>query len=100
MATDYDEPRAKDDETAAGVINVLTQSRSSQQSAAVIDLEESDAADGYLLPGGDVPAEELQVEVLPAQADEFTCASCFMIRHRTQIARTKDGLSYCKDCEG
>ncbi|MFP5311720.1 MAG: DUF4193 family protein, partial [Actinomycetes bacterium] len=26
--------------------------------------------------------------------------SCFLVRHRSQIARQKDGHSYCIDCEG
>jgi hypothetical protein len=43
---------------------------------------------------------ELTVRVLPAQADEFTCASCFLVRHRSQVAREKGGLLYCADCEG
>jgi len=37
---------------------------------------------------------------MPAQADEFTCASCFLVRHRSQIAREKDGLKYCVECVG
>lgn len=40
------------------------------------------------------------VRVLPAQSDEFTCASCFLVRHRSQAAREKNGLIYCSDCEG
>ena len=51
-------------------------------------------------PGADLSGEELLVRVLPAQADEFTCSSCFLVRHRSQIAREKNGLFYCKECEG
>lgn len=40
------------------------------------------------------------MKVVPAQQDEFTCASCFLVRHRSQVARIKDGLQYCTDCEG
>ncbi|MCY1159640.1 MAG: hypothetical protein MOP51_2693, partial [Citricoccus sp.] len=35
-----------------------------------------------------------------AQADEFTCASCFLVRHRSQVAKEKNGMLYCTDCEG
>ncbi|HST72506.1 MAG TPA: DUF4193 family protein, partial [Kocuria rosea] len=30
---------------------------------------------------------------------EFTCASCFLVRHRSQLARQAGGTSYCGDCE-
>ncbi|NKX55946.1 DUF4193 family protein, partial [Arthrobacter mobilis] len=31
---------------------------------------------------------------------EFTCASCFLVRHKSQVAREKDGQKFCRDCEG
>jgi hypothetical protein len=40
------------------------------------------------------------VAVVPEQVDEFTCASCFLVRHRSQLAHQKDGAGYCTDCEG
>ena len=49
---------------------------------------------------GEESYEELNVVVLPAQDDEFTCASCFLVRHRSQIAREDGGLYYCVECEG
>lgn len=68
--------------------------------SAVIDLGESDLAALFELPGGEHAPEEHEVEILAAQADEFTCAGCFLVRHRSQLAREKNGLSYCRDCEG
>ena len=44
--------------------------------------------------------EELMVRVLPAQADEFTCGTCFLVRHRSQVAKEKDGMLHCTDCMG
>lgn len=99
MATDYDAPRKKDDDTATGAIDVLT-TRYGGQPSAVIDMEEVELAEGYELPGADLSGEELQIEILPAQADEFTCSSCFLVRHRSQLAREMDGQLFCKDCEG
>ncbi|CAH0200496.1 hypothetical protein SRABI26_01903 [Arthrobacter sp. Bi26] len=32
--------------------------------------------------------------------DEFTCYSCFLGRHRSQLAREMNGPSYCIDREG
>lgn len=99
MATDYDAPRKTDEETSEESIAELKTHRTSKQSA-VVDEDEAEAAEGFELPGADLSSEELTVRIMPAQADEFTCASCFLVRHRSQVAREKDGLLYCRDCEG
>jgi hypothetical protein len=99
MATDYDAPRKTDDEISEDSIEELKSRRTDKQSA-VVDEDEAEAAEGYELPGADLSGEELLVRVLPPQADEFTCGSCFLVRHRSQIAKEKDGLVFCRDCEG
>ncbi len=65
-----------------------------------IDDIEIAAADSFDLPGADLSSEEIAVQILAPQADEFTCASCFLVRHRSQIALQQDGVLYCEDCEG
>ncbi|WP_104179448.1 DUF4193 domain-containing protein [Arthrobacter sp. B0490] len=67
---------------------------------SLIDEDELEAADSFDLPGADLSSEEISVQILAAQADEFTCASCFLVRHRSQIAHDRGGLLYCVDCEG
>jgi Domain of unknown function (DUF4193) len=99
MATDYDAPRKTEEDLSEDSIEEL-KSRRTDKPSAVVDVDETDLADSYELPGADLSGEELLVRVLPAQADEFTCASCFLVRHRSQIAREKDGLKYCTECEG
>lgn len=99
MATDYDAPRKNEDDVSEESIEELKNHRSDSQSA-VVDEDEAEAAEGFELPGADLSDEQLQVTVLPAQDDEFTCASCFLVRHRSQVALEEDGLFYCKDCEG
>ena len=91
MATDYDAPRKQDDEQNEESYEELNAHRSEMQSGAVDEDENT---------GADLSNEELNVVVLPAQEDEFTCASCFLVRHRSQIAREEDGLLYCVECEG
>ena len=98
MATDYDEPRLKDGEQENQSLEGLAAPRGAQ--TALLDLEELDTAEGIDLPGADLSGVELTVTVVPQQADEFTCSSCFLVRHRTQKAREKAGLVYCIDCEG
>lgn len=99
MATDYDAPRKADEDAGEESIEELKTRRTNTQSA-VVDEDEAEAADSFELPGADLSGEELMIRVLPAQSDEFTCASCFLVRHRSQIAKEKDGLYYCVECEG
>lgn len=99
MATDYDAPRKNEDEVNEDSIEEL-KNRSTNRQSAVVDEDEAEAAEGFELPGADLSDEELQVRVLPAQNDEFTCASCFLVRHRSQVARESKGHFFCTDCEG
>ena len=99
MATDYDAPRKTDDELSEDSLEEL-KARRSEKSSPVVDEDETEAAEGFELPGADLSNEELSVRVLPRQADEFTCASCFLVHHRSQLARTAGNLAYCKECEG
>jgi hypothetical protein len=99
MATDFDVPRITEDELDKDSIEEL-KTRSTTAQTAVVDEDEAELAAGFELPGADLSGEELTVRVLPAQADEFTCASCFLVRHRSQIAREQGGSRYCTDCEG
>ncbi|GAA1822216.1 DUF4193 domain-containing protein [Nesterenkonia flava] len=97
MATDYDAPRKNDDDVNEDSIEEL-KNRSSNRQSAVVDEDEAEAAEGFELPGADLSDEELQVRVLPAQSDEFTCSSCFLVRHRSQAVES-NGQLVCLDCE-
>jgi hypothetical protein len=99
MATDYDAPRNKDDEAGTESLEALKAGRAAPQ-AALIDVEDADTAEGIDLPGADLSGEELVVTIVPPQQDEFTCMSCFLVRHKSQVAREKNGAKYCRDCEG
>lgn len=100
MATDYDAPRVREeDQPANESLEALKAERSSAAKTAVNDVDEADTAEGFDLPGA-MLEEELQIHVIPAQADEFTCMSCFLVRHRSQLAREKNGAQFCADCEG
>lgn len=50
------------------------------------------------LPAADVAYEELLVQVLPRQADEFTCAGCFLVQHKSRIARGVGDGALCPEC--
>ena len=89
MATDYDAPRKTDEELKA---------RRHDKNSGKVDEDEVEAAESFELPGADLSHEELSVQVLPRQEDEFTCASCFLVHHRSQLATAKNGVLICQDC--
>lgn len=96
MATDYDTPRKTDDELGEDSLEEL-KARRVDKTAAVVDLDEGDA-ESLELPGADLSNEELSVRVLPRQADEFTCAKCFLVHHQSQLAYERNGQAICRDC--
>ena len=98
MATDYDTPRKTDDDLNEDSIEEL-KARRVDKSASSIDVDEAELAESLELPGADLSNEELAVRVLPKQADEFTCMSCFLVHHRSQLAREKNGQPICRDCD-
>lgn len=100
MATDYDAPRVAQEDQPANESLEAIQSRQGGSQTALLDVEEADTAEGIDLPGADLSHEELLIQVVPVQEDEFTCMSCFLVHHRSQLAREKDGKKYCKECEG
>ena len=97
MATDYDAPRKTEEELKEDSIEELKARRNETGSSAV-DEDETEAAEGFELPGADLSNEELSVRVLPRQADEFTCGSCFLVHHRSQLAEERGTLLMCTEC--
>jgi hypothetical protein len=96
--TDYDTPRGLDIGEAPEDSLKDLKARAGEADAAVLDVEESDAAESFELPGADLSGEELSVRVIPKQADEFTCSSCFLVHHRSRLASQKDSVMICTDC--
>ena len=97
MATDYDAPRKTDDELAEDSLEDLKAQRSTK-AASSVDVDEVELAENLELPGADLSDESLTVRVIPRQADEFTCVKCFLVHHRSQLAKeTADG-PVCRDC--
>jgi hypothetical protein len=97
MATDYDAPRKTDDELAEDSLEELKAQRANKAASAV-DVDEVELAENLELPGADLSDESLTVRVLPRQADEFTCSRCFLVHHRSQLAKEVNGEPVCRDC--
>ena len=99
MATDYDEVRSDVKESQQNSLQALKSANAPDARSVVMELDEADGLDGAGVPGGEFIAEELTVQVIPQADDEFTCYSCFLVRHRSQIARQQGEHAYCRDCE-
>jgi hypothetical protein len=99
VATDYDELRSDVKESQHNSLAALRSANNPDARSVGRELDEAETVDGVDLPG-DFIAEELIVQVIPQADDEFTCYSCFLVRHRSQVARQKKGQSYCIECEG
>lgn len=99
MAADYDEVRTDVKESQDRSLEALKSENAPDARSVVTELEETDALDEGLTPGGEIVTEELIVQVIPQAADEFTCYSCFLVRHRSQLARESNGHAYCSECE-
>ncbi|MBA2716526.1 MAG: DUF4193 domain-containing protein [Propionibacteriales bacterium] len=97
MATDYDAPRKTEEELNEDSLEELKARRLDKNSGKV-DEDEVEAAETFELPGADLSHEELSVQVLPRQEDEFTCSNCFLVHHRSQLAGDKNGQLICQDC--
>ena len=98
MATDYDAPRRNEaDELGEDSLEELKARRAEAQAASV-DVDETDFNESLELPGADLSNEELTVRVLPKQEDEFTCSSCFLVHHRSQLASDSGGRLVCREC--
>jgi hypothetical protein len=97
MATDYDAPRRDEVDLGEDSLEELKARRTDAQSA-VVDVDETDVAESFELPGADLADEELTVKVLPMQQDEFRCSKCFLVHHRSQLALERNGALICKEC--
>ena len=97
MATDYDAPRKTEDDLGEDSIEEL-KARRVDKGASAVDVDETEQAEGFELPGADLSGEELSVRVVPKQADEFTCSRCFLVHHRSQLAKEVGGQPICREC--
>jgi uncharacterized protein DUF4193 len=98
MATDYDAPRQKESDDVADESLEELAGRRNDATTAVLDVDDGEELEGFELPGADLSGEEFTVRVVPKQADEFTCSSCFLVQHRHRVARHIGDRLICEDC--
>ena len=99
ITTDYDAPRRSTlQEAETESLDALATAAKTAARSPDVDPEESDTAEGIDLPGADLSGEVLTMPVVPQQADEFTCTSCFLVHHSSRIAAHTAGRLVCIDC--
>ena len=96
MTVDYDTPRRTRIEAQEDSLNPLA-GRLGDKSAP-LGVDEGDSMDFYDRLDLDLTGEELMVQVVPKQPDEFTCGSCFLVHHRSRLARGRNGDAICTEC--
>jgi hypothetical protein len=98
MAQDYDEVRPDVAEASERVLKDVQKMDAPTAKSVSSELDETDLSEGAELPGA-IVLDELVVEVIPQANDEFVCAECFSVRHRSQAAKTIAGAPVCRDCD-
>ncbi|MFD1507510.1 DUF4193 domain-containing protein [Georgenia yuyongxinii] len=93
---DYDVPRKNEDGVQVNATTDVEVRR--PQGWAGVDEEDLVAGEGLELPGADLSGEELTIEVVPQQTDEFVCTRCFLVHHRSQLAGDVAGQPVCNEC--
>lgn len=96
MSVDFDRSRDDDSDRSGEETGPLGRGRGAESDTELDDRE--DAAEAMDLPGADLSGEELRVKVVPRQRDEFTCSICFLVHHRSQLARREGDRWICRDC--
>jgi formylmethanofuran dehydrogenase subunit E len=96
MAADADDLRPDVAEQNAKSLEELHASTRDDSKSHAVDVDETEAAESFELPGADLSDVELAVEVIPEKQDEFTCMNCFLVHHRTQLA--DETKMVCRDC--
>lgn len=95
MRADSDEPRVDPDAPDEDAVITAARTRRPGTSA---DLDpEVDVDVGALLAVPEAE-ERLDIVVVPPQSDEFTCARCHLICHRSRRVLLAGGVAVCRDC--
>lgn len=96
MATDYDAPRRRaEDEIETDSLEGLKAVEGQNPSME----DDGEIVEPFELPAVDLTGEELNVTVVPKQANEFTCSVCFLVQRNNLKSHTEpDGSAVCLDC--
>ncbi|AKK11262.1 DUF4193 domain-containing protein [Corynebacterium uterequi] len=95
MATDYDAPRRRaEDEIESDSLEGL---KAAETAPSGMD-EDGEIIEAFEPPSVDLTGEELSVNVVPRQQDEFTCSSCYLVQKMRRKSHEENGQPICLDC--
>lgn len=86
--------REEDDTSVEASLDELLQKKAADRPVDVD--EEDDILDLDLRPDEEQVLDPLSVKPVPPQPNEFTCRSCFLVKHQSQ--RASPDSSICNDC--
>ena len=98
MAVDYDAPRRGTEEEDGSIEDFKAATATKKAQSPNVDEDETEAAESFVLPGADLSAEVLEIEVVPVQPEEFTCTECFLVHHRSALTSASGDPAVCRDC--
>jgi hypothetical protein len=101
MARENEEATAETEKTSEEESSVETSleeflQRKERRAARPEDADEEEALLEAMEEREARGSETLSVQVVPEQPNEFTCRSCFLVKHRSQLRNAKKML--CNDC--
>jgi hypothetical protein len=81
-----------EDEAQVDSLEEMLAKKADRSSSGQDDEEEEETG----LPQRDESRDTLTTKVLPMQQNEFVCKSCYLVKHRSQLADRRRLL--CRDC--
>ncbi len=93
QSQDYDTRKSSSLEAEDSLEEIIT--RKPEQPVGVAE-DENELAFEMELAGAEEINDELAIRPVPKQPNEFTCSSCFLVKHQSQLIDTKKNL--CRDC--
>jgi hypothetical protein len=89
--TEEEEPAAEGDEPETSLDEIIA-----KKAAEPAPEEEAEEESVLETSRGDERVEPLAVKVVPQQPTEFVCKSCYLVKHRSQLADKRK--MFCRDC--
>ena len=96
MSTHQTASRTAEDDQAQQELKTLKAQHA--KAHAGFTAEEIEIAENLELPGADLSDDNLALDILPKQLDEFTCTKCFLVHHRSQLDHESAIGPVCSDC--
>ena len=90
------EPASSDEEAVETSLEEFLQRKERRAPAPTEETDEEEALLEAMEEREGRGTETLTVKVVPEQPNEFTCRSCFLVKHRSQLKDAKRML--CLDC--